>query len=350
MIKNAYEQQTRRNRYILSALALGITAFAYIALNTGSAQAHIGSVLKTLILQGDEFADIVIWKIRLPRILGGIVAGAGLAVSGCIMQTSLKNPIASPSTLGISNAAAFGANLSIVLAGAGRYNSSSANPIFIENPYMVSIFAFSFSMIAMTCILALARQRGFTPESVVLAGVAIGSLFTAGSTLLQYFADDVQIASMVFWTFGDLGRITWKELGIMSVTVSAGTLYFLFNRWNYNALDSGEATAKSLGVNVDSLRFTGMFLASLITAVIVSFVGIIGFVGLIAPQIMRRLTGEDHRLLIPSAVLTGSLILLVSDTAARTVIAPVVLPVGTITSFLGAPLFLYLLMRGAKQK
>ena len=154
---------------------------------------------------------------------------------------------------------------------------------------------------------------------------------------------------MVFWTFGDLGRINWNELFIITIVVFAGSLYFLFNRWSFNALDSGDATAISLGVDVDGLRFKSMALASLITAVSVSFVGIIGFVGLIAPQIMRRIIGEDHRFLIPSSALLGSFILLGADTIARTIIAPIILPVGTITSFLGAPLFLYLLMKGAKR-
>ena len=202
----------------------------------------------------------------------------------------------------------------------------------------------------MTLILVLARLRGFSPESVVLSGVAFGSLFAAGSTLVQYFAEDIQVAAMVFWTFGDLGRISWQEVVILSLITTFGYFYFLFHRWDYNALDSGEDSAKGLGVNVDQIRFRSMLVASLVTAVAVSFMGIIGFVGLIAPQMMRRVLGVDHRFLIPASAITGAALLLFADTLARTIISPVVLPVGAITSFFGAPLFLLILAKGYSRR
>jgi iron complex transport system permease protein len=180
--------------------------------------------------------------------------------------------------------------------------------------------------------------------------VALSSLFSAGIILIQYFAQDVQIAVAVFWTFGDLGRAAWSEVLIMACVSGLSFIYFIFKRWDYNALDSGEETAKGLGVHVENVRMTGMFVSSLITAVAVSFLGIIGFIGLIGPQIMRRIIGNDHRYLIPSSALAGSLLLLISDTLARTMISPVVLPVGAITSFFGGPLFLYLLAKGYKRK
>jgi iron complex transport system permease protein len=156
----------------------------------------------------------------------------------------------------------------------------------------------------------------------------------------------VQVAAMVFWTFEDLGRISWQEVAILTVIITGVFIFFQFHRWDYNALDSGEDTAKGLGVQVDQIRFRSMFAASLITAVTVSFMGIIGFIGLIAPQMMRRVLGVDHRFLIPASAVTGTALLLFSDTLARTVISPVVLPVGAITSFFGAPLFLFLLAKG----
>jgi iron complex transport system permease protein len=160
----------------------------------------------------------------------------------------------------------------------------------------------------------------------------------------------VQVAAAVFWTFGDLGRAAWNEVLILSAIVASGLIYFMIRRWDYNALGSGEETAKSLGVNVERVRLGGMLASSLITAAAVSFLGIIGFIGLVAPHLMRRVLGGDHRQLIPASALAGSLLLLVSDTAARTIIAPVVLPVGAITSFFGAPLFLYLLARRYERK
>ncbi len=347
--ENSYHQQTLKSRRLILGLFLSILAIIVIAINIGAAETSVKDIVRTLLLKGDNYSNVIIWKIRLPRIIGSIIAGGGLAVAGCVMQTCLRNPIASPATLGISNAAAFGANLAIVFFSAGSYKSAASDAVFIQNPYIVTLFAFTFSIVAMLSILTLARLKGFTPEAVVLSGVAFGSLFSAGSTLIQYFADDVQVAAMVFWTFGDLGRVSWRELGIVSIVILIGSLYFLFNRWNYNALDGGESTAKSLGVNVERVRLISMLMASLITAISVAFMGIIGFVGLIAPQMMRRIIGEDHRFLIPASALMGSLVLIIADTLARTLLSPIVLPVGAITSFFGAPLFLYLLMRGAKR-
>jgi iron complex transport system permease protein len=342
----AFVRQSARKSLIIFGLVILTFALAVIAINAGAANTNLLQVLRVLFGLEGGTSSVVIWNIRLPRVIAGIVAGAGLGVAGCVMQTNLRNPLASPSTLGISNAAAFGANLGIVLFGAGTVQSNTHDAVFISNPYIVTLSAFAFSMLAMMLILMLARLRGFSPESVVLSGVAFGSLFTAGSTLLQYFAEDVQVAAMVFWTFGDLGRIAWEEVAILAAVIAAAFIYFQFQRWNYNALDSGEDAAKSLGVHVEQVRFGAMFAASLVTAVAVSFMGIIGFIGLIAPQMMRRVLGVDHRFLIPASAVTGAALLLFSDTLARTLISPIILPVGAITSFFGAPLFLFLLAKG----
>jgi iron complex transport system permease protein len=345
-----FQQQASRKKLIILAFTILTLFLSVIAINAGSADTNPLQVLRALLHMESGTSSVVIWNIRLPRIVTGIIAGAGLAVAGCVMQTALRNPLASPSTLGISSAAAFGANLAIVFFGAGTIHSNTHDAVFIGNPYSVTVSAFFFSILAMTIILLLARLRGFTPESVVLAGVAFGSLFTAGSTLVQYFAEDVQVAAMVFWTFGDLGRVSWQEAGIISLIAITAFIYFLFHRWDYNALDSGEDVANSLGVPVEQIRFRSMFVASLITAVAVSFMGIIGFIGLIAPQMMRRILGIDHRFLIPASAVVGAALLLFSDTLARTMISPVILPVGAITSFFGAPLFLFLLAKGYSRR
>ncbi|MGB9805048.1 FecCD family ABC transporter permease, partial [Desulfofundulus sp.] len=290
--------------------------------------------------------NIIIWNIRLPRVLAAVTAGVGLSVAGCVMQNLLRNPLASPFTLGISQGAAFGAAVAIIALGAGSTGSTSADAVIINNPYLVTISAFVGAMATTLVVLFLARVRGVTPEAMVLAGVALGSLFSAATIILQFFASDVQVASIVFWTFGDIGRASWRDLEIIAAVTGSALLYFIANRWNYNALDGGEETARGLGVDVERIRLVGMFAASLVTAVIVSFLGIIGFIGLVGPHMMRRVLGGDHRFLIPASSVMGGLLLLASDTLARTIISPVVLPVGAITSFMGAPLFLYLLSRG----
>lgn len=261
-------------------------------------------------------------------------------MQGCLWQYL---GLASPFTIGISHGAMFGAALAIYLLGFG--GAESTGKIFINNPYVITIFAFLGALIGVVIILLLAKLRGLTPEAMILAGVAMSSLFTAGTTLIQYFADELQLAAMVYWTFGDLGRALWTEIYIMATIMIPSLIYFIYKRWDYNALESGEETAKSLGVNTEMTRLIGMLIASLLTSVNVAFLGIIGFVGLICPHIVRICIGGDYRFLIPISAIFGAVLLLIADTFARTIIAPIVLPVGILTSFLGAPMFLYLLMR-----
>jgi iron complex transport system permease protein len=347
---DAYLKHSHQKILIILALFVFVVLMMVVAINAGAADTTPIKVVQALLGLADDNSGIVIWNIRLPRVITAVVAGVVLAVSGVVMQTTLRNPLASPFTLSIANAAAFGANLAIVFFGAGALHSTTHDAVFISNPLSVSMSAFIFATSAMLIILMLARMRGFTPESVVLSGVAMSSLFTAGTTLIQYFADDVQVAAMVFWTFGDLGRVSWREVGILAVVAVIALIFFVCHRWDYNAMDSGEDTARGLGVNVDKLRFWSLLVASMATAVAVSFMGIIGFIGLIAPHMMRRILGVDHRFLLPASALAGAALLLVADTIARTLVSPVILPVGAITSLFGAPLFLFILTRGRAKK
>ncbi|CEP68108.1 ABC transporter, permease protein [Moorella glycerini] len=345
-IPESYLKYTQRKVFIICLLILLTVLLGVYAINAGSAELSPAQVLLTLLGKAEGRLNIIIWNIRLPRVLAAVTAGVGLSMAGCVMQNLLRNPLASPFTLGISQGAAFGAAVAIIALGAGSTHSTSADAVIINNPYLVTISAFVGAMATTLVVLFLAQVRGVTPEAMVLAGVALGSLFSAATIILQFFASDVQVASIVFWTFGDIGRASWRDLEIMAALTFAALLYFIANRWNYNALDGGEETAKGLGVDVERIRLTGMFVASLVTAVTVSFLGIIGFIGLVGPHMMRRVLGGDHRFLIPASSVMGGLLLLASDTLARTVVSPVVLPVGAITSFMGAPLFLYLLSRG----
>ncbi len=343
--KGTYKGYIRFKVLALIVLA-GLAVFmALVALSAGSSGLTIGEVASALIGRGTQKTNTIIFGFRLPRIVTAIIAGTGLASVGCVMQSILRNPLASDSTLGISHGAAFGAAFAIILLGAGTQNQT-LDGLTITNPYTITVCAFLGAMMSTLIVLGLSRFKRITPESMVLAGVALSSLFQGGTTLLQYFASDVKLAAVVFWTFGDLGRTSWREVIIMAIFTAISLSYFMFNRWNYNALSSGEQSAKGLGVNADAMRVAGMIICALTSAVIVSFVGIINFVGLIAPHSMRRVVGSDYRFLLPASALTGTLILLFSDTAARLVVAPVILPIGAITSFLGAPAFLYLLYKG----
>ncbi|MEM2085849.1 MAG: iron ABC transporter permease [Archaeoglobaceae archaeon] len=317
---------------MLSALALGLGAY----------QMSIAELLRA-ILDGNP----VLWNVRIPRIITAIFVGASLAIAGAVMQCILKNPLASPFTLGISQGAAFGAAIAIVYFGAGQMHRVG-EALTIFNPYVVPIFAFFGSLISAFVILALAKLRDLSPEAIVLAGVAMSALFQAGVMLIQYFATDVQVASIVFWTFGDVARARWIEIYLIIAVFVICFIYFFYRRWDYNSLLAGDETAISLGVKPQRIRLEGMLLSSFLTAVCVSFTGIIGFIGLVAPHIVRLTIGGDYRFLIPSSALVGALVLLASDTVGRTVISPVIIPVGIITSIVGAPMFIYLLLRGGK--
>ena len=260
-------------------------------------------------------------------------------------------PWALPFTLGISHGAAFGAALAIVLLSAGSdqtqvLKSTASYPVFFENLFSVTLFAFVGAISATLVILALSKLKNLSPGSLILAGVALTSLFVSGTILVQYFATEVEVAAIVFWTFGDVSRSSWREIAVMGVAASAASLYFAVNRWNLNALSSGGDVARGIGVEVERVRFWGMFMAALLAALVTAFHGVIAFLGLLAPHIARRMVGADHRILIPYACIMGSILLLLADTAGRVTIGSGTLPVGVITSFMGAPLFLYLLIKG----
>lgn len=348
-VLNDYNNYVYKKRLILFITFLLTLGMGLYAISVGSSNLSVIEVVKTLLGNGTKQSNMLLYNIRLPRVAMAMVSGVGLAITGCVMQSILKNPLASASTLGISQGAAFGAALAIVYFGAGAIQSNGADAVAITNPYMTSICAFIGSMGATFVILMMSRFKKITPETMVLAGVAISSLFSGATALIQYFADDIQVAAIVFWTFGDLGRASWTQILIVTIVSGIALLYFLYNSWNYNALESGEQTAKGLGVNVSTMRIVGMVICSLTASVIVSFVGIINFIGLIAPHIMRRFIGNDYRYLIPASAILGALLLLFSDTVARMVISPVILPIGTITSFMGAPLFLYILFKGVEK-
>lgn len=345
-ILREYEEFTDRKVLFGGLSAAALLALFLYAIAAGPVHIPVLDVIAILAGGGSGTHRTIIWQIRLPQALAAVVAGAGLSVAGAAMQNVLRNPLGSPFTLGISQAAAFGAAFAIVFLGVGTTARGDDYTVLINNPYVITTSAFLWSLVSTAVILALVRYKRATPETMILTGVAMGSLFTASLSLVQYFARDVEVAAIVFWTFGDVARATWSDLAVMTAATVVGSVYFVKNSWNYNALNSGDETAASLGVNVARLRIGGMLVASLVTAFIISFVGIIGFVGLVVPHIVRKAIGGDERFLMPVSCVVGAALLLASDTVARLVIAPVVLPVGILTSFVGAPMFIYLVVRG----
>jgi len=349
-IPHDYLRYTRRKLVWIAGGIVLVFVLFILAISVGAVAIPPLDVLEALLGSGaSEKWSLIVWNIRLPQALAAIVAGAGLAVAGVAMQSILRNPLASPFTLGISSAGAFGAAVSIILLGAGKIQSTVANPVTISNPYLTTVVAFIFCMLATAIILLISHFKGASPEVMVLTGVALSSLFSAGVMFLQFFSSDTQLAAVVFWTFGDVGRATWETLPFMALIVAGATVYFLLNRWNYNAIDAGDETAQGLGVNVTRIRLAGMTVAAIVSAVIVALLGIIGFVGLVCPHMVRRIVGDDQRYLIPGSAVAGAILLLASDTVARVVVAPYILPVAVLTAFMGAPIFIYLLFRGYRR-
>lgn len=333
--------------FILLAL---VFLFFVVSVFVGSGTLSFKEVFLAIFNKGSETARLIVRRIRFPRVIAALIAGGGLAVSGLVMQTVLKNPLASPTTLGVSNAAVFGANFAIIVVGAGAFHSTHGSWLSISNPYLVSTFSFLSAIIAAGSILLLVRLKNLNASAIVLAGVAVSAIFQAGTTLIQYFASDTQVASAVYWTFGDLGRASYKTDLIMFIVVAVSTLFFFLKRWDFSAMSGGLAYAKTLGVNTRFMTIMSLLLASLITSVTVSFLGIIGFVGLTAPQFMKRIVGDDYRYLLPSSFLAGALLLLISDILGRLPIFGTSVPVGVVTSLIGGPVFLAILLRRKKNE
>lgn len=349
-VQRAYGGYIRHKHAVLVGLAAVVIVLALVSLSIGSFSLSPADIAAGAFGRADPQTNAVIQNIRLPRVLTAVVAGIALALAGCAYQATLRNPLASASTLGIAQGAAFGASVAIIVfAGLVPGGSAAYEGVSAGDPFITALCAFAGAMLSTAIILALSRFRQMTPEAIVLLGVALSALFTAGTTLVQYFAEDSQVAAVVFWTFGDLGRVTRVQLAIMAAVAAASAVFFFWNRWSYNAIESGEGLAHGLGVSVDGVRLSSMVVASAAASTVIAFCGIVNFVGLVAPHIMRRLLGADYRYLLPASALAGAAVLLAADMLCHVVVAPLILPISAITSIVGAPLFIWLLFRGVSR-
>lgn len=342
-----WRQGRRKNILLLFVLLCGMAATFLLSVFTGSAEAGLSEVVRCLaagpeIESGspvDYTTHTIIWSLRLPRVLMSLLCGAGLGLAGAAMQGILRNPLASPYTLGISSAAGFGASLAIVLdVGIASVFSTAGYLLIISN-------SFFFSILVLGIVLLISRTKSYRPSTMILAGISMMYLFSAGTSLLQYLATNDQLAKIVFWLMGSLMSVTWKQLTIISVFMAVVFPLLMRLSWSLNILSCGEEVAQSLGVHPRFVMVSTALLASVVTAGLVSFCGVIGFIGLVAPHIVRMMVGGDHRLLLPASAMSGSVILALSDTIARTVLTPMELPIGVITSFIGVPFFISILIR-----
>ena len=277
-----YSQFTAK-KVIAILIVVGLLVVSVIvATMLGAVSLSVGEVLRAIIarpfpgVESTAMTDVIVWHLRLPRIVMGIIAGAGLAIAGAAMQGSLRNPLVSPFTIGVASGATLGASIAIILGfgliGTGRF-------VVMGN-------AFLFAMATALVILGVGRLRGVTPESFLLVGIALMSFFGAATGLLQFVATEGQLAAVVHWTFGSLTGSTWTNILLVSIVLSVCIPVLIRYSWDLNAMScGGDEVAKSLGVNCGRVRVVSMLLASLIAAAIITFTGLIGFVGLVAPHI-----------------------------------------------------------------
>jgi len=330
-----------RKKLILMILggSLGILGVSLVCLNFGVVSIHPKVIFSILWNNSqDKTNSLIIWQLRAPRIVMSILTGMALSTVGGAFQGILRNPLADPYILGVSAGAALGACIGIALQYTTGYYLASYLPIFAFTGAMFSLY-----------LVYMSSKISYTLAStgLLLAGVAINFLFSALITILLALSKR-ELHSMIFWLMGDLSTANWNKISIIALPVLIGCLLLFFSSLDLNALSLGEEEALHLGVNTVKLRIRIFLVGSIIIATVVSFTGIIGFVGLIIPHIARLLVGPDHRVMLPTSALFGAIFLILCDTLARMVIAPSEIPIGAITALVGAPLFIYLLRRRNK--
>ncbi len=345
MMNEGIDEYKRTNHFrwgLILFLIVSTFIIFIISLYIGPTDVTIGEIFKNIFSADGSWEGYVIHDIRLKRSIAAILAGIGLGVSGAVMQCVLKNPLGSPYTLGISNSAAFGAALGIMVLGGGIVTGQSVSSYVIENPYTVTISAFIFSLLATGAIILSMRIFNASPETMLLTGMALSAIFSAGIAFLQYQANELALSAIVFWQFGDLEKISWDNMWFVATIVAIAFAYLYLKRWDLNAMDLGDDIAHGLGINVSRVRILVLLLSAVMTSIIVSFVGIIGFIGLLAPHLSRKLVSNDKCLLIPTSAIIGALVLLIALMLSENAFGFTV-PIGIVTSFIGGPLFLWIL-------
>ncbi|MDV6318622.1 iron ABC transporter permease [Chromohalobacter sp. HP20-39] len=330
-----------KRQLILAALTLALCLSLCVDLALGPARFGLSQVVAAIFTPDavSQPVRVILWEIRMPVALMALVVGASLSIAGAQMQTILSNPLASPFTLGISAGASFGAALALAFG-------VSLVPAAVD--YIIPINAFVMAMLTAGAIHLLSMRRGVTVETIVLLGIAMVFIFNSLMALIQFFASQQAVSAVVFWTMGSLTKATWPKLWI-AAGVLAIILPLLARRgWALTAMRLGDAKAESLGVNPRALRLEVLVLVSLLAAISVAFVGTIGFIGLVGPHIARLLLGEDQRFFLPGSALCGALILSVGSVLSKIILPGTIIPIGIITSLVGIPFFLFLVLNHKK--
>ena len=285
--------------------------------------------MESVISDMDKLMPVVVMDVRLPRILTSAIVGGGLAMSGVVFQGILLNPLADPYTLGISAGAAFGASIALL------FN------IGFMGLYSVPLCAFIGATATLILVMYLSSSGGgFSSNNLILSGIIVASILSAGISFIKYIADE-QVSIIIFWLMGSFGSKTWVDVNLALIPVITGLIIFIYFSRELNLLSLGERPATSLGVDTKKVSITLLIAASFVASVCVSVSGIIGFVGLLVPHIIRSLTGPDNRIVIPLSLLAGAILLLCADTITRAVL-PSEIPIGVLTALIGGPYFCYI--------
>jgi len=337
-VMGRYHQLLRHRLMLMGVLLVAILASLILDFTLGPSGLTLDTLWHTL-LQPDSVdagTRVIVWEIRLPYALMAVVVGLALGLAGAEMQTILNNPLASPFTLGVSSAAAFGAALAII-PGIGIPG--------IPDRWFASGNAFIFALFAALMLDAVTRWTRVATSGVVLFGIALVFTFNALVSMLQFIASEDTLQGLVFWTMGSLARASWEKLGILSAAVLLLLPFSFMSSWKLTALRLGEDRAISFGIDVRRLRLGTLLRISILSALAVAFVGPIGFIGLVAPHISRLIFGEDHRFYLPASALTGALVLSMASVASKNLIPGIIIPVGIVTSLVGVPFFLTIILR-----
>jgi iron complex transport system permease protein len=328
---SAYRHIVRRRAGLIALLLAAIFMALLIDFTIGPSGLPWRDLWRTLTTpaSADATYRVIVWDIRLPSALMAALVGMALGLAGAEMQTILNNPLASPFTLGVSSAAAFGASLAIVL----RLGVPG-----IPDAWLIA-------MLAALLLDVVARWRGMNTSGVVLFGIAMVFSFNSLVSLVQFLASAEALQSLVFWTMGSLSRSNWTSAGVVALSVALGLPLAMRQSWKLTALRLGEDRAASFGVDVRRVRVAALARVSLLSALAVAFVGTIGFIGLVAPHIARRLFGEDHRFYLPGSALVGGLILSLASVVSKNLVPGVVVPVGIVTALVGIPFFIAVILR-----
>ncbi|WYA73341.1 iron ABC transporter permease [Fusobacterium necrophorum] len=281
---------------------------------------------------------VVFLDLRLARVVLGSIAGFLLAVCGTVMQAITENKMSSPFTTGISSAASMGAALSILFF-TGKY-------VYFD--FITIFFAFSFGIICSLLVYGISNLKAMNKSTLILTGIAFNYLFSSGNAALQFIANEDVLSSIVNWTFGNLSGVSWNKILILFLILLIFFPYFFINRYSYNILLTGEDSAISLGINVRKFRFISGIIVTLITSAVVSFIGIIAFVGIIAPHISRMIIGDDHKYSIILSGIIGAFLVIFSDYIGRNLLSPIIIPIGIVISFVGIPIFIYLIINSKR--